>query len=227
VLRFIPPALPRIRNVPPSGPGWLPEVKFDGWRVQLHKVGREVAVYTKRGHDYAARIPMIARALSDLAQHALIIDGELVACDERGVPDFRALHFRARGQTLCVWAFDLLHLNGRDLRELPLLVRKARLGRIVAGADVSWLKYSESFEDAGKLLAAADAIELEGIVSKRRDGRDRSGTRSSWIKVKARPDTCCARTRKRAAAFAAATRTQTATSAALARHLQTYSSRAP
>jgi bifunctional non-homologous end joining protein LigD len=99
------------------------------------------------------------------------------------MPDFRALS--ARGQTLCVWAFDLLHMNGRDLRELLLLERKARLGRIVAGADVSWLKYSESFEDAGKPLAAADAMKLEGIVSKRRDGKYRSGTRSGGIKVKA------------------------------------------
>jgi bifunctional non-homologous end joining protein LigD len=90
----------------------------------------------------------------------LVIDGELVACDERGFPDFRAMHFRARDRTLCVWAFDLLAL-GRDLRELPLEQRKARLARIVRDARAPWLRYSESFEDSAKLLAAADAMQLE------------------------------------------------------------------
>jgi hypothetical protein len=184
VLRFIPPALPRIRAVPPSGPGWLHEVKFDSWRIQLHKRGREVAIYTKRGHDYTSRLPGIARGLAALTLHSLVIDGELVACDERGLPDFRALHFRSRDRTLCVWAFDLLAL-GHDMRELRLEHRKERLARIVRNVRAPWLRYSESFEDSGKLLAAADAMHLEGIVSKRRDGRYRSGTRSGWIKVKA------------------------------------------
>jgi bifunctional non-homologous end joining protein LigD len=184
VLRFIPPALPRIRAVPPSGPGWVHEVKLDGWRIQLHKGGREVAIFTKRGHDYTSRLPAIARGLASLTPHSLIIDGELVALDERGLPDFRALHFNWLDRPLCVWAFDLLAL-GHDMRELRLEHRKERLARIVREARAPWLRYSESFEDAGKLLAAADAMKLEGIVSKRLDGKYRSGTRSGWIKVKA------------------------------------------
>jgi bifunctional non-homologous end joining protein LigD len=184
VLCFIPPALTRIRTVPPSGPGWLHEVKFDGWRVQLHKAGDEVAIFTKNGHDYTLRLPAIARGLASLTPYALVIDGELVASDGRGFPDFRALHFRTSEQVLCIWAFDLLAL-GRDLRELPLEQRKARLDRIVRDARRSWLRYSESFEDSGKLLAVADRLHLEGIVSKRRDAPYRSGMRSGWIKVKA------------------------------------------
>ena len=81
-----------------------------------------------------------------------------------------------------MWAFDLLAL-GHDMRELRLEQRKAWLARIVREALASWLRYSEGFEDSGKLLAAADAMQLEGIVSERRDGRYRSGTRSGWIKV--------------------------------------------
>jgi bifunctional non-homologous end joining protein LigD len=184
VLCFIPPALPRIRTVPPSGPGWLHEVKFDGWRVQLHKAGHEVTIFTKNGHDYTSRLPTIARGLASLTSYPLVIDGKLVASDGSGFPDFRALHFRTSDQVLCIWAFDLLAL-GRDLRELPLEQRKARLARIVREARAPWLRYSESFEDSGKLLAAADAMQLEGIVSKRREGKYRSGTRSGWIKVKA------------------------------------------
>src|SRR5262249_39233770 len=141
---------------------------------------REVAIYTKRGHAYTSRLPAIARGLAALAPHSLIIDGELVAVDERGMPDFRAL----RDRTLCVWAFDLLGL-GHDMRELRLEQRKERLARIVRDARAPWLRYSENFEDSAKLLAAADAMQLEGIVSKRRDGKYRSGTRSGWIKVKA------------------------------------------
>jgi len=92
-----------------------------------------------------------------------------------GFPDFRALHFRTRDRTLCVWAFDLLAL-GHDMRELQLEQRKARLARIVREARASWLRYSEGFEDSGKLQAAADAMQLEGIVSNRREGRYRWGT---------------------------------------------------
>jgi bifunctional non-homologous end joining protein LigD len=83
-----------------------------------------------------------------------------------------------------VWAFDLLHHNGRDLRELPLFERKARLEKLILAANVSWLHYSESFDDGIGLLRAADLMKLEGIVSKRRDAPYRSGKKCAWIKVK-------------------------------------------
>jgi bifunctional non-homologous end joining protein LigD len=83
-----------------------------------------------------------------------------------------------------VWAFDLLHHNGRDLRELPLLERKARLEKLIVAANVNWLRYSESFDDGLKLLKAADRMRLEGIVSKRRDAPYRSGKQCGWVKVK-------------------------------------------
>jgi bifunctional non-homologous end joining protein LigD len=83
-----------------------------------------------------------------------------------------------------VWAFDLLHHNGRDLRDLPLFERKARLEKIIRAANADWLRYSELFDDGLKLLAEADRLGLEGIVSKRRDAPYRSGKQSDWIKVK-------------------------------------------
>jgi bifunctional non-homologous end joining protein LigD len=131
VTRYLPPAAPTLRSAPPRGDQWLHEIKFDGWRIQLHKHGRSAAAFTKNGHDHSSRVRWIVDALACLkGVRSLVIDGELVACDDKGLPNFyRLIHRRDRG--LCVWAFDLLHQNGRDLRELPLFERKARLEKLI------------------------------------------------------------------------------------------------
>ena len=117
--------------------------------------------------------------------HSVIIDGELVATNERGLSDFRALHFRdVRDIDLCVWAFDLLHLNGEDLREQPLMARKLALEKLLYKTNSNWLRISESFDDGAKLLVATERMQLEGIVSKQRGAQYRSGRNSDWIKVK-------------------------------------------
>ena len=105
-----------------------------------------------------------------------------MACD--GLPNFYRLHFRRHDHGLCVWAFDLLHHNGRDLCELPLIERKARLEKLIVAANTSWLHYSESFGDGLELLKAADRMKIEGIVSKCRDAPYRSRKQSDWIKIK-------------------------------------------
>jgi bifunctional non-homologous end joining protein LigD len=151
-MRYIPPAQPALRAMPPTSARWLHEVKFDGWRVQLHKRDREVAIYTKGGHDYTRHFPLLAVTLTRIAAHSIIIDGELVACDKRGLPDFRALHFRERDRELCVWAFDLLHLNGKDLTEMPLMQRKFALEKIVYKTSDDRLRLCEHFDDGLKLL---------------------------------------------------------------------------
>jgi bifunctional non-homologous end joining protein LigD len=182
---FIIPCSPVLRARPPIGDAWLHEVKFDGWRIQLHKRARDVALYTKNGQDYTARLRSIASAVQTLPVHSAIIDGELTACDVHGLPDFRALHFRKRHEHhLCVWAFDLLELNGRDLRELPLTKRKLALEKLLKKSRDSTIRFSASFDDGVELLARAEALGLEGIVAKRRDRPYRSGKRSEWIKLK-------------------------------------------
>ena len=170
--------------MPPTSAMWAHEVKFDGWRVQLHKHERGVAIYTKRGHDYTRRFPLLAGHVARVPARSLIIDGELVACDETGLPDFRALHFHERDEELCLWAFDLLHLNGRDLTELPLMERKFALEKLVYKASDDRLRLSEHFDDGLKLLVAAERMGLEGIVSKKRDAPYRAGKKCDWIKVK-------------------------------------------
>lgn len=184
-MRFIPPARPSLRSTPPPGPGWLHEVKFDGWRIQLHKHERGATIYTRTGTDFTKRLPILGALIAILPVRSCIIDGELTACDENGVPDFHALHFRTLWDAeLCVWAFDLLELDGDDLRGLPLAGCKSKLARLVYKTRKNWLRLSESFDDGLKLLASCEKMGLEGIVSKRRDFPYRSLDQSEWIKVK-------------------------------------------
>jgi len=121
---FIPPALPRLRASPPTGEGWLYELKFDGYRVQLHKVGLSSAIYGRNGGDFTRRFPAIATAVLGLPTKSCVIDGELIAAGRHGQPDFLAL-LHGRHVPTCVYCFDLLELNGRDLREQPLVQRRA------------------------------------------------------------------------------------------------------
>jgi bifunctional non-homologous end joining protein LigD len=112
-----------------------------------------------------------------------IIDAELVACDTDGKPDFQAL--MRKDPNLCIWCFDLLELDGVDLRARPLIERKATLREMLITADDDRLRYSEEFQDPVKLLAVVEKMGLEGVVSKRADAPYRAGPQKDWIKVKA------------------------------------------
>jgi bifunctional non-homologous end joining protein LigD len=180
---FIPLASPKLLPAPPTGPEWLHEVKFDGFRIQLHKAGDVVRLYSRNGKDFTARFPSIAAAVRRLGAKDAVIDGELVSCDEADKPDFYAL-MRRRTSGLCVWCFDLLAHNDRDLRSLPLQQRKAKLEVLLRKTDDNTLRLSHTFADGEKLLHAAAQQGLEGIVSKRRVGLYLPGSASGWIKVK-------------------------------------------
>jgi bifunctional non-homologous end joining protein LigD len=181
---FILPSFPALRNVPPKGPGWLHEIKFDGYRVQLHKVGKDVVVFSRRGADFTKRYTPIAEALIKLPTRSAIIDAELVVALPNGVPDFTALHSgKFDPEALCAWGFDLLEHNGKDLRELPLVARKTILGSLLRRYNHVALRYSESFIDAIMLLQQAELHGLEGIVSKKREAPYRS-EKGDWIKIK-------------------------------------------
>ena len=183
-VQFIAPALAKLRASPPAGEGWLFELKFDGWRVQLHKAGLYSAIFGRNGGDLTRRFPRIAAAVLGLPAKSCIIDGELIAAGVHGKPDFLAL-LHGRHVPTCVYAFDLLELQGHDLRDLPLVQRRARLQALLARAKCDLLRFSESFPDANALLAECSRRGLEGIVTKRKDDAPyRSGTRSGWIKVK-------------------------------------------
>jgi ATP-dependent DNA ligase len=182
---FIAPSTPVLKPSPPTGSEWIHEVKFDGWRAQLNKRGGDVVVFTRNGHDFTKRFAPIRDSLIALPARSAIIDAELVACDNDGKPDFDKL-MAGEHDNLCAWCFDLLELNGHDLRALPLVRRKQRLRNLIIKADDHVLRYSDEFPDPVKLLRVVHDMGLEGIVSKRRDQPYRSGKNPGWIKVKTR-----------------------------------------
>jgi len=139
---------------------------------------------TRRTYRCAHKLELIAPALAHLPVRSCIIDGELTACDQHGLPKFHALHFYNERSERCVWAFDLLYLDGDDLRGRSLSERKHRLEKLVLKVRAGWLRFSESFTEGAKLLVAGDRMGLEGVVSKKAIMPQRSGSLSAWIKVK-------------------------------------------
>ena len=180
--RFVPPCLPIQRHCPPSGDKWVHEIKFDGWRCQAHKQGDCVRLFSKKGNHLSYKFPSLARSLRGFAVDTVILDGEVVAVDKNGRPDFAAL-FTAEPERVQFWAFDLLEVDGRVLVMSPLLERRRELRHVFEHPPEGYL-LSETFADAKALLRAADRFGLEGIVSKRKEMGYRSGTSSHWIKVK-------------------------------------------
>ena len=180
---FIVPSQPVLRKQPPSGPQWIHELKFDGWRAQLHKASDDVTIFTRKGNDYTQRFPAIGPRILGLPANSAIIDAEIVVGDRNGKRDSKALMENVTG-TMCGWCFDLLELNGQELRSLPLVERRVYLRHILAKADDDALRYSEEFPDPVKLLAAVGKAGLEGIVSKLTYQPYRSGKNPGWIKVK-------------------------------------------
>ena len=180
---FVPPAQPVQRDRPPKGPDWLHEVKFDGYRAQLHVRERPI-IYSKNGKDFSSRFLNITAVLAGLPCKSAIIDAEIVACNKEGVPDFRALYSGNYTQDmLFAWCFDLLELNGTDLRPLPLIVRKLKLQTLLRKYDHACLQYSDSFDNPDGLLRECTKRGLEGIVSKKKNAPYRVKG-CDWIKVK-------------------------------------------
>jgi bifunctional non-homologous end joining protein LigD len=181
---FIPFCLPRLRSRPPTGKDWLHEATCGGTRVQLHKVGSAAAIYTHNGAEFTGHHVPIAGALARLPTTSAILDGELVPGNAEGRPAVLGLSARAANtEPFVIYCFDLLALNGRDLRAEPLLARKEKLAVLLAHSNAEALCYSDLFTDAGRLLAACEKDGLEGIVSKHVDAPYRSGRRD-WIKVR-------------------------------------------
>lgn len=179
---FIPPSQPVESSSPPTGKGWVHEIKFDGFRLQLVKDGGRAYVWSKNGKDFTARFRGLAKAVAALTCKSCVIDAEGIAPDAEGKPDFRAL---VGGQQHKIgMCFDLLEIDGRDMRSFPLVARRVRLRTLLKRAASDVLHFSETFPDASKLLAACSERGLEGVVSKKADQPYVSGKNRSWIKVK-------------------------------------------
>src|SRR5262245_51334554 len=182
-MNFIQPMLPTLRKEPPAHPMWSHEVKFDGYRIQIHKEDKDVALFSKNGNDFTQRYTTITAAVAKLPTKAVVLDGELTVCDEHGNPDFAALLMK-RGGDLCVWVFDILSQNSTDFRHLSFLERRGRLDKLMQRTSNPLIRQSKSFLDPYVLLKACVARNLEGIVSKRINRPYVSGATTDWIKVK-------------------------------------------
>jgi bifunctional non-homologous end joining protein LigD len=182
---FILPCLPTKASTPPSGALWLHEIKHDGFRVIARKDGTKVRLYSRPGNDLTYRFPLIAETVAGLPSRSCVIDGEAVACGDDGKPSFDVLRNRRHDASVFLYAFDLIELDGADLRREPLVVRKATLISVLAKA-VSGVRVNEHMEcdDGDMVFRHACKLGLEGIVSKRRDSLYRSGRSPDWLKSK-------------------------------------------
>jgi bifunctional non-homologous end joining protein LigD len=181
---FIEPCIPTAARVPPSGPGWLHEIKHDGFRIIARKDGDRVRLYSRVGNDLTDRFPLIVEALAGLRSRSVILDGEAVACDDDGMSNFDRLRHRRHDRSVFLYAFDLIELNGDDLRREPLEVRKATLASVLSRA-APGLRLNEHIEaDGPTVFAHACRMGLEGIVSKRRNSTYRSRPSRDWLKSK-------------------------------------------
>jgi len=180
---FIAPCLPTKTDKLPSGGQWLHEIKHDGFRIIARKTGAQVRLYSRPGNDLTHRFPLIVETLARLRSRSCIIDGEAVACDDEGVASFNLIRYRRHDSTF-LYAFDLIELNGDDMRRDPLEVRKATLRSMLAKAGLG-LRFNEHLEgDGPTVFAHACKLRLEGIVSKRLGSRYRSGRSKDWLKFK-------------------------------------------
>lgn len=188
----IAPQLATLATHAPARPeDWSYEIKFDGYRLLARFENGTLTLHTRNGHDWSAKMPALHRALSRLEVDSCWLDGEIVVMNDAGLPDFSALQsvFDARfpdaSDPVTYFVFDLLYLNGVDLRPVPLSARRALLAELMAPLEDKRVLLSQDFaQDPHDVLASACKLKLEGVIAKRRDGSYHSGRSLEWLKLK-------------------------------------------
>src|SRR3954471_20677278 len=182
---FIEPCLPSPADKPPTGSNWIHEIKHDGFRLMARRDPVGIRLITGTGNDWTNRYPLVVQAVNHLKVRSCLIDGEVVCSDEKGVTSFQLLRRRRNEPRAFLYAFDLLELNGADLRKEPIEVRKATLGSILREAPHG-VRLNEHLEhpEGAVVFQHACKMGLEGIVSKRLGSRYRSGRSPDWLKFK-------------------------------------------
>ncbi|WP_287118801.1 non-homologous end-joining DNA ligase [Mesorhizobium sp.] len=184
----IPPLLPTLVDRVPHGPTWLHEIKWDGYRIAVYLDRGKVKILTRNLHDWTDRFPTIVKAVAALEATDAIIDGEAFVADDKGLSHFsslqRALGRGGRRQDIMLAVFDLLKLNGKDLRERPLVDRREALVDLLGEAPPNGIVLSDEISGGSDILAQVCQFGFEGIVSKLRSSPYRSGRRQEWVKTK-------------------------------------------
>jgi bifunctional non-homologous end joining protein LigD len=180
----IDPCLPSPAKRPPSGSEWIHEIKHDGFRLLARRDATGVRLITRKGNDFTSRFPFIALAVTALPTRSCVIDGEAVVCNDDGVAVFDLIRRQRTSATAIRCAFDLLELDGEDLRRQPIEARKKRLAKLLRRAH-STIALNEHYGDDGAIIFKhACNLGCEGIVSKRLGSRYQSGLTSDWLKIK-------------------------------------------
>ena len=188
------PCIPTRGTKVPDRPEWLHEIKHDGYRLIIQRDGSRVRLFTRNGHDWSERYPLIPEAALRNRNTSFVIDGEAVLPGVDGRSDFDGLHSRRHDAEVEFYAFDILVSDGEDVRKLPLSMRKANLARLLARrVDGIFLSDFEQGEIGPDLFRHACLMGLEGMVSKHRDRPYRAGRSPNWIKVKNRQHPAFAR----------------------------------
>ncbi|WP_242395757.1 DNA ligase D [Anaeromyxobacter oryzisoli] len=179
--------LATLVSEPPGGEGWVHEVKYDGYRIGAALEGGRATLWSRRGKDWTAQFPEVARAVETLPARSALLDGEVAAVLDDGRTSFQALQnaFSGGPRRIAYFVFDLLELDGASLAARPLLERKAALERLL-GDGCGVVQYAPHVvaADGAATLRAACRAGLEGIVSKRADAPYRPGRNTIWVKAK-------------------------------------------
>jgi bifunctional non-homologous end joining protein LigD len=185
-LGHIEPCLPSPAKAPPSGPGWLHEIKHDGFRILARHNAAGIRLITRHGKDFTSRFPLVASALASLPARSCVIDGEAIVCDENGLAVFELIRGHGSKKSAILCAFALLELDGRDLRRRPIEERKGLLAKLLqdSDSDLSIVLNKHYEEDGAIVFREACRLGCEGIVSKRLGSTYRRGRSPLWLKVK-------------------------------------------
>ena len=176
--------LPRLALRPPAGPGWIHEIKHDGFRILAKQNPDGVHLFTRKGYDLAVRFPLATTAVAALPACSCLIDGEAIARDQNGLAVFEMIRWRRHDQDVVLCAFDLLELNGQDLRKASIEERKRTLAKLLRRSPAG-ITFNEHYEgDGATLFQHACRFGCEGIVSKRLGSPYRSGRVDDWLKIK-------------------------------------------
>jgi len=180
----IAPCLPHPSKEPPPGPGWIHEIKHDGFRIMARRDSKGVRLYTRNGYDFADRFLQIAEAMLSLPVQSCFIDGEAIVVDERGLSVFDFLRYRCHDHAAILCAFDLIELDGDDLRPLPIERRKDILAALLSRPNQG-IAFNQHYTcDGAVIYKHVCTFGCEGIVSKRLGSPYRSGRSGHWVKTK-------------------------------------------
>jgi bifunctional non-homologous end joining protein LigD len=175
------PCLPRPAKEPPAGPGWIHEIKHDGFRILTRREAERVRLFTRHGTDFTARYPKIAAAVESLPVRSCALDGEAIVVNQDGLSIFDVIRYHQNDNAAVLCAFDLIELDGEDLRCQPVERRKAVLADLLRGTS-DGIAFNTHFDGDGAIIFQhACALGCEGIVSKRLGSPYRSGRVDHWL----------------------------------------------